>query len=89
MSFVSRLNISHLKQSKTAKNLSLLPSLGIAMALSWFCIDLAFRLNSLHKTYWIIDLETLAVVALIICSGIIALRHHILSAKQNTATHKQ
>ena len=82
MSFFSHTHDSQHNQSMVFKRWSLIPEVVLALALGWFCFDLAFRLDGYQETYWMIDLDMLAVVVLIVGAGLLALMHHAQNAER-------
>jgi len=77
-----RTNASRQQQSAVKKHWPLIPEVVLVLALAWSCFDLAFRLDGFQETYWMIDLDVVAIVVLILGGGLLALFHHAQSADQ-------
>ena len=89
MSIFPRTNASRQHQSAVKKHWPLIPEVVLVLALAWSCFDLAFRLDGFQETYWMIDLDVVAIVVLILGGGLLALFHHAQRADQKAAEYSR
>jgi general stress protein CsbA len=71
------------------KHQSIIPGTVTALALAWFAIDLGFRLGGYKETYWMVDLDVVAVLVLIIGVVFLALKTRTQKAERTAAEYER
>jgi len=93
MSHFSRSNQSYANasqhyQSSAIKPWSLIPEIVMVVAMAWFSFDLAFRFGGYQESYWMIDVDMVALIALIVGVGILAVRYNLQSVEHRANEHQ-